>query len=523
MTSRSGIPAASDPDLAALTALYARHAPDLIGPLGGSGGELEVAARAHLALAEHRASGELVIRVETAADGGLVIETVTDDMPFLVAALLAAISRAGGEVRRVLHPIVVVRRAPDGKLAEVLTRADPDAPPPDTLAESWTRLELAPLAVPPDKLEAKLTGVLRDVREIVADAEPMRGARPRDRRCARRRAGALRQHPAGRRRVAAALARRRPLHVPRLPPPRRRVGRLPAAATSRPGSACSATAAAAPSIGSIPDEPGGRREPLVITRANAPSPLKPVHPYYLAVPTFDGEGRRTGEHRFLGSLTVPALYESVLDIPVVERRVRGAIHRAGFPLESYSGQQMLEVISGLPREELFSATEERLHETAVGVLAVADRRAVRLFLRPDPFRRFISCLVYLPRDHYTTSSRLAMAELLQRRLGGSSVEYTARVTESRLALVHFTVQTDRRRGRLRRDGRRGPAGGAHRGRPHLERPAALRAGRACARRPARGRTGGVQGHHTSRAGGGGPHPDRRAGGPGRLLGAPVPG
>ena len=95
-------------------------------------------------------------------------------MPFLVAALLAAITRAGGEIRRVLHPIVVVRRAPDGKLADVLTRADPDSPPPDTLAESWTRLELAPLAVSPEGLEAKLTGVLRDVREIVADAEPMR-------------------------------------------------------------------------------------------------------------------------------------------------------------------------------------------------------------------------------------------------------------------------------------------------------------------------------------------------------------
>jgi hypothetical protein len=194
-------------------------------------------------------------------------------------------------------------------------------------------------------------------------------------------------------------------------------------------------------IGSVPDDAAGRREPLVITRANAPSPLKPVHPYYLAVPTFDGEGLRTGEHRFLGTLTVPALYESVLDIPVVERRVRGAIHRAGFPLESYSGQQMLEVISGLPREELFSATEERLHETAVGVLAVANQRAVRLFLRPDPFRRFLFCLIYLPRDQYTTSSRLAMSDLLQRRLGGSSVEYTARVSESRLALVHFTVQT----------------------------------------------------------------------------------
>jgi glutamate dehydrogenase len=432
----------SDPDLAALTALYARHAPDLIGPLGGSGGELEVAARAHLALAEHRASGELVIRVETAADGGLVIETVTDDMPFLVAALLAAISRAGGEVRRVLHPIVVVRRAPDGKLAEVLTRADPDAPPPDTLAESWTRLELAPLAVPPDKLEAKLTGVLRDVREIVADAEPMRAR-------AREIADALASGPApsGSTPQADVASLLRWLvdghftflgyrhHVTESD------GSLQPDIASGLGMLRDGSRGA--EIGSIPDEPGGRREPLVITRANAPSPLKPVHPFYLAVPTFDGEGRRTGEHRFLGSLTVPALYESVLDIPVVERRVRGAIHRAGFPLESYSGQQMLEVISGLPREELFSATEERLHETAVGVLAVADRRAVRLFLRPDPFRRFISCLVYLPRDHYTTSSRLAMAALLQRRLGGSSVEYTARVTESRLALVHFTVQTDR--------------------------------------------------------------------------------
>ncbi len=432
----------SDPDLAALTALYARHAPDLIGPLGGSGGELEVAARAHLALAEHRASGELVIRVETAADGGLVIETVTDDMPFLVAALLAAISRAGGEVRRVLHPIVVVRRAPDGKLAEVLTRADPDAPPPDTLAESWTRLELAPLAVPPDKLEAKLTGVLRDVREIVADAEPMRAR-------AREIADALASGPAPsgstpQADVASLLRWLVDGHFTFLGY-RHHVtgtdGSLQPDIASGLGMLRDGSRGA--EIGSIPDEPGGRREPLVITRANAPSPLKPVHPFYLAVPTFDGEGRRTGEHRFLGSLTVPALYESVLDIPVVERRVRGAIHRAGFPLESYSGQQMLEVISGLPREELFSATEERLHETAVGVLAVADRRAVRLFLRPDPFRRFISCLVYLPRDHYTTSSRLAMAALLQRRLGGSSVEYTARVTESRLALVHFTVQTDR--------------------------------------------------------------------------------
>ena len=133
----------------------------------------------------------------------------------------------------------------------------------------------------------------------------------------------------------------------------------------------------------------------------------------------------------------------MLDIPVVEARARAAIQTAGFPLQSYSGQAMLEVISGLPREELFSASEQTLHDTAVGVLAMAGRRAVRLFLRPDPYRRFISALVYLPRDRYTTESRLAMAEVLQRRLGGRSVEDTARVSESTLALVQFTVHTAR--------------------------------------------------------------------------------
>ncbi len=439
MTSRSPAPVA-DPDLAALTALYARHAPDLSGSVAEPRRELEEAARAHLAMAERRVAGEPLVRIASSTGGGPIVEIITDDMPFLVAALLAAVLRVGGEVRRVLHPIVVVRRSADGKLADVLTRADPDALPPDTLAESWTRIELAPLAVSPTDLEQRLRAVLRDVREIVADAEPMaeRAAEVAD---------TLAVQPASpggtpQSDVAALLRWLADGHFTFLG------YRHHVAAPDgllRPDDASGLgmlrNAERAGDIGSLPDEPGGRSEPLVITRANAPGPLKPMHPYYLAVPTFDGEGRRTGEHRFLGMLTVPALYESVLDIPLIERRVRGAIHRAGFPLESYSGQQMLEVISGLPREELFSASEERLHDTAVGVLAVAERRAVRLFLRFDPFHRFVSCLIYLPRDQYTTSSRLAMADLLQRRLGGTSVEYTARVSESRLALVHFTVQT----------------------------------------------------------------------------------
>ena len=474
MTSRTQERASGPgPELTALQALYARHAPDLERLSGDHLPLLLAAARSHLELAGTRSAGEPLIRVrdvrtdtdqptsaqstsvratsvratsarsqsprsEIPARPGPVVEIVTDDMPFLVQSMLAAIDRVGGEVQRVIHPIVVVRRDPDGRLVEVLTEADPASPPPDAAVESWIHLDLGPLVITQEDLAARLDLVLRDVREIVGDAEPM---------LARARAiadGLPTQAPSGATArpadVAELLRWLADGHVTFLGY-RHYVASPSGELVADPGSGLGvlrrddAARTFAPRVPTAPEEP----DLLVITRANDPGPLRPEHPYYLAVAQVDGAGRLIGEHRFLGMLTVPALYESVLDIPVIARRVRDAIRKAGFPLESYSGQQMLEVLSDLPREELLSSSTGRLHDTAVGVLAVAGRRTVRLFLRPDPYRRFLSCLVYLPRDRYTTSSRLAMAEVLQRRLGGTGIDHTARVSESALALVQFTV------------------------------------------------------------------------------------
>jgi glutamate dehydrogenase len=434
-------PELTDPELTELGALYARHAPDL--QRGDQRPLLLAAARGHLRLARVRGLGEPLIRVrepEGDADAGPVAEIVTDDMPFLVESLLAGISRVGAEVLRVIHPIVVVRRR-NGELTEVLTAADPAAPPSDALVESWIHFDLLPTDVAPADLERELARVLHDVREVVEDAEPMvQRARQVADDLADRSGVPGGSRPAD---VADLLRWLADGHFTFLGyqhlsaesgelrlEPESGLGLL------RPGSPIAGKFA--PRVESV----DGTSDILIITRASTQSPLRPVHPYYIAIRALDAGGELVGEHRFVGLLTVPAMYESVLDIPVVERRVRNAIHRAGFPLESYSGQQMLEVISGLPREELFGTGEERLHDTAVGVLAVAGRRAVRLFLRPDPYRRFISCLVYVPRDRYTTAARIRMADLLRDRLGGRSVEFTVRLSESNLAMVHFTVLTD---------------------------------------------------------------------------------
>ncbi len=69
-----------------------------------------------------------------------------------------------------------------------------------------------------------------------------------------------------------------------------------------------------------------------------------------------------------------------------------------------------------------------------------ERRAVRMFIRRDTYGRYVSVLVYLPRDRYNTTVRERFSEILQDRFGGDSVEFTVRINESTTARVHFVVR-----------------------------------------------------------------------------------
>ncbi|BBG00581.1 MULTISPECIES: NAD-glutamate dehydrogenase [Pseudonocardia] len=446
-TGAGGEPRPGSSASADLVRFYARHTPEAESSDGaGLPGPAPV-VDAHLALAAHREPGRAAVRVVPGGGGAATVDIVTDDMPYLVESVLAGVGRAGGTVRRVVHPILVVHRDATGTLNGVDTEADPDHPG-DALAESWMHLDVASESgLDPDALRAELERTLSDVRQIVDDTAAMT-----------LRARVLADDLTGAGTVTAPdpVGDVHPAEVADLlrwlvddhfvfvgyRHYARRDGRLePDTETGlgvlRPDDAGANLF--------LPEE-SGAADPaglLLITRAGERSRvLQAVHPYYVGVRTRDTDGTVTGEHRFLGMLTVPARHESVLDIPVVARRVRGAIRRAGFPADSYSGQQMLEVVSVLPRAELFAASEQRLHDTGVGVLEASARRAVRLFVHPDPYRRFLTCLVYLPRDRYTTATRLRITEILRSRLGGTDATYTAQVGDAELALLHLIVTTD---------------------------------------------------------------------------------
>ena len=129
----------------------------------------------------------------------------------------------------------------------------------------------------------------------------------------------------------------------------------------------------------------------------------------------------------------------VLEIPMISRRVRDALAMADSdPI--HPGQLLLDVIQTVPRSELFTLSAERLLAMAKAVVDLGSQRRALLFLRADRLQYFVSCLVYLPRDRYTTQVRLQIEDILVREFGGTRLEFTARVSESPWALMHFMVR-----------------------------------------------------------------------------------
>ncbi|WP_028062088.1 NAD-glutamate dehydrogenase [Solirubrobacter soli] len=180
---------------------------------------------------------------------------------------------------------------------------------------------------------------------------------------------------------------------------------------------------------------------LVITKANARSPVhRPAYLDYIGVKRFDADGKVIGERRFLGLYTGLAYRALPSEIPMLRRTVAAVLDRAGFPPGSHDHKALNEIIDTFPRDELFQMTTDELFEVARGILDLGERQRVRLFLRTDRYERFVSCLVYLPRDRFNTANRLRIGEILSEALGAESIDWGLRLTEWVLVRIHYTLR-----------------------------------------------------------------------------------
>src|SRR4051794_18013749 len=421
--------------------------------LGHEPDELAGLALGHLKLAEVRPPGSATVDVQRLPDGRSVIRLVTDDMPYLVDSVTAEVVRQGVTLAHIVHPVVVVRRDLRGKIRAFCDSSLAAGCGSDALTESWMAVVVD--GTLDDEAAADLiTGlrtVLDDVRAVDEDAERLR-ARVLDLATRLEELSSppsdADTDPADDPTEAAALLRwladgnfvflgAREVD---LVPSR---GKLAARAVHGTGlGVLRSDTDMSESVAGMPEPPRSPAQPLVAVPKPDPRPPVPRRAWLdlIAVPLPPADGGATRQLRFVGLFPSAAYTSSVVDVPLVRRRVAEVVTRSGVPADSHTGKELLDVLETYPRDELLQVGADELLPVALAVLHLQERRQTRLFLRQDPTHRFWSALVYLPRDRYTTEVRTRMQEILLTRLGGSSIEYTARSTESVLARLHFVVR-----------------------------------------------------------------------------------
>ncbi len=426
---------------------------------------LTARADTHRQIAATRLPGIANIAVRDEADCS-VLYIVTDDMPFLVDSVNAELVRQNAPIHLVLHPLfVVTRNRETGDLVKVarvpshlgISSGDTAAMPNlshliaegDNAShmESWIAVEID--LVGEDKraeLVKGITRVLGDVRAAVEDWPKMRTkaleiSADLDRVANRAQIAELRQAQdllrwlddgnftfLGYREYdlvnesgedVLELREESGLGLLRAGADSRQVQHLTEAGRKK----------------------AREKRALVITKANSRSTVhRSAYLDYIGVKSFDAAGNVNGERRFIGLFATTAYAGSVRDIPVVREKVAAVLHDAGFPPDSHSGKDLLGILETYPRDELFQIEIPDLAAIATGIQRLQERRRTRLFLRPDIYGRFMSAVVYLPRDRYTTNVRLRIEQELRETFNAVSIDYEARMTESALARLFFRIR-----------------------------------------------------------------------------------
>src|SRR5437667_119867 len=181
---------------------------------------------------------------------------------------------------------------------------------------------------------------------------------------------------------------------------------------------------------------------LVVTKATSRSTVhRPGYLDYIAVKRFNAKGEVTGEDRFLGLFTSTAYSANPAEIPLLRRKIANVEKRANLPPGGHASKALVNILETYPRDELFQTSEENLLRTSKAILHLEDRQRLRLFVRRDAFERFLSCLIYAPRENYTTELRQKWQAILTEAFGGSSSEFNVHLSESALARILITVRT----------------------------------------------------------------------------------
>lgn len=410
------------------------------------------AAAGHLRFGALRRNGQSLVRAfnpTVARDGWdcdhTVIEIVTDDMPFLIDSLAMVLNELGHSIEMMVHPVLNVRRDVRGRLRSLPQTDDGSA------VESWQHICIARClnAEQLSLLQRRIEAMLQDVRLAVSDWPAMR----------RRAVGIARSLASGETGAPAAETAEASEFMMWLADNHftflgyreyrlergARADRLVPVAGSGLGLLRTTRGRPRPQVTTLDGEIRRRareRTITVVTKANSMSTVhRATYLDYVGIKTFNARGAVIGERRFIGLFTSNTYTISPFEIPLLRHKVQRVFELAGVTPVSHDGKALTHLLATHPRDELFQASVAELDQTSRGIVNLYERRRVRLFLRRDPYQRFFSCLLYVPRDRYNTQARQRIESILREELGGNALESQVQISDSALARLLILVRT----------------------------------------------------------------------------------
>ena len=379
-----------------------------------------------------------------------VIEAVNDDMAFLFDSLAGALADRGLHLKLVAHPILHVERDADGNVIGLEESiAEGAKKPAADNRESLIHMHVAAMGeAERAQLKSAIEEVLADVRAVNEDFGPMR-KQVRSLGKAFRKDKWVYEDDA--REEAADLVEwltednfiflgvREYEITPDqglVPVADSGLGvlRAPEVHELRLGDAPMGTT---PEVRAFLEGP----LPLMVSKASLRSHVhRRAYMDYVGLKVHDEKGRLTGEVRVVGLLTSDAYTHSVREIPYLRLKAAQVMRRFGLEPDSHAARTLSTTLETYPRDDLFQIGTDILEEHVREILSLYDRPRVRVLLRPDPFGRFVSVLVYVPQERFGTK----LAETIGMRLakefdGHVSSTYPFALTGTPLTRIHYII------------------------------------------------------------------------------------
>lgn len=412
----------------------------------------------HWNLIAHRHPGEVKVHIynphfeqHSWQSTHTIIEVSADDMPFLVDSLRMEIMREGYGIHFMIHlGGLKLRRDADGNVIEVLPK---DNDLKDIYAEAPIYIEVDRQSDPEalQELQTNLERVLRDVRVAVEDWNKMRN-HMRDA-------------------LAELEANPPPLNPDDIEESKNFLRWMlddhftflgcrdyqligegdDLALHIIPGTGLGVLRDESKSLGvrklsTLPTaayELAMQPQILVISKTNTKATVhRPVYTDYIGIKRFNAQGKPVGEYRFIGLFTSTVYNSHPKDIPFIRRKVEVVMQNSKLSPTGHGGKELLDILTTMPRDDLFQASTEELQKLAMDILHIQRRPRIRLFVRVDAYDRFVSCFVYVPREQFNADLGQKMEDILMEAFNGTEVIFAPLFSESLLARVHYLIRID---------------------------------------------------------------------------------